>query len=440
MDIESILPQLQDTLSQIQSAISDLSAKKQHDEIEQLEQARDHLLADIRARYEREQQDISKRRQSELETIRQKRKQEDEKREARRRKEDEEWKMATANEDTQRRQKRDSEASTIEHKTTRQIDELEGAARKAMQDGKQKLQELDEKRKELNRLVDEQLAQPLQPSSARKRHRSKPKPGDSSKDEVTGNSAPACAKDGVSSPKANNTPDTSSKNQTTSSAGSPAKTLDAKSDGELPFQPRPNNTPQAAKESVGNMPVSFAGAVKNNVSNGSKDKLKLEKHSSSDRPGQNGDLGDTRGGDVAEPVETRKTKEDNKFENGKASEGIPASERQDREVTREKPTVFQPVQNTRESSRGRENDVPLEHSESPEAASKQDSSQLRQSGEEVFTIHRLDLSPLDYHLHLKKEPRGKIVRHTVKWSAIDQRYRICQDGTTRDFVGARAET
>ncbi|KAI1820066.1 hypothetical protein F4861DRAFT_543288 [Xylaria intraflava] len=385
MEIETLLPQLQDTLSKIQDTISGLSAKKQHDEIEQLEQKRESLLAELRTKYEKEQQEVSSKRQAELESIKQKRKQEDERREARRRKEDEEWKMTNSNEDAQRRQRYSNEASSIEHKTAQQKEELEEAAKKAAQEGKQKLQDLDEKRKELNKLMDEQLQQPI-PPPARKRHRSKQKPSEPAKDDTTGGSTSAGSKGDDSTPNTDHGPDTSPKRQPPCPADSPAKAPDAKKDGELPSQVRSSRNLQAAKKPAGDVPTPSA-APKNDVSNESKGKQELEEPSSA-RPVQNGNGRDTRGGNAAEFMKTREmTKENNTFENRKS---LPGEKRapeqvnnQGREVSNETPAKSQPAQSARDLSRGSEHDMPLEQTEEPEVAPKMDNSPI-QGG--IYTV------------------------------------------------------
>lgn len=72
----------------------------------------------------------------------------------------------------------------------------------------------------------------------------------------------------------------SSKHRAPFAADSPAKSPEAKKDGELPFQDRSTGLPQAAKESSEHLQKTFTDALKDiNVFNGSKGKPKLERSS-----------------------------------------------------------------------------------------------------------------------------------------------------------------
>ncbi|KAI1276414.1 hypothetical protein F5Y07DRAFT_399409 [Xylaria sp. FL0933] len=338
MEVETLLPQLQDTLSQIKTTINELSSKEQDDELDQLEQKRDRLLADLEAAFQKEQQELEAKRQAELEDIRKKRKQEDEEIAARRRREDEELKKAKAKEDKKRQQKHDQEADSIEDETEQKMDEIEKLAQKKIEEGKRKIHELDEKRRELNRRIDEQLKESLPispPRTPRKRDRSKKQTSDLPTNGVDGDSAPAAPQTDGSSPKTTNKPETpsknqrpptpsspvrsaegkkdgdkrdaSSKNQRPPTPSSPAKSVEGKKDGdkpdssskhqkppapsspersqegkkdgELPSQDRTIGPPQAAKTPAENLPRSFAEALRNDLSNKSKDKLESKKSS-----------------------------------------------------------------------------------------------------------------------------------------------------------------
>ncbi|KAI0805164.1 hypothetical protein GGR55DRAFT_698544 [Xylaria sp. FL0064] len=310
MEVETLLLQLQDTLSQIKTTINELSSKAQNDELERLEQKRDRLLADLEAAFQKEQQALEAKRQAELEDIKKKRKQEDEERAAQRRREDEELKKARAKEDKKRQQKHDQEADSIEDETERKMDEIEKLAQKKIEEGKKRIHELDEKRRELNRRIDEQLKESLPispPRTPRKRDRSKKQTSDLPANGVDGDSASAAPQTDGSSPKTTNKPDTPSKNQRPPTPSSPArsaerkkdsdkpdasskhqhppapsspeKSPEAKKDGELPSQDRTMGPPQAAKTPAENLPRSFAEALRNNLSNKSKDKLESKKSS-----------------------------------------------------------------------------------------------------------------------------------------------------------------
>ncbi|KAI0537570.1 hypothetical protein GGR58DRAFT_527320 [Xylaria digitata] len=277
MEIETLIPQLQDTLSKIRIAVNELSAKAQYDELDQLEQKREHLLADLQTSLEKEIQEAEAKRQKELEDIKKKRKQEDEEREARRRREDEELQKAKSKEDKKRQRKHDNEVGSIEDETERKMDEIEEEARRVAQEGKKKLKDLEEKRRELNRRIDEQLTQSLPTVPSRERHRPKKETGDHPTDNIEGgDSTSAGSRNKDSSPKKQS--DTPSKPRSSSPTNSRGKSPEAKNDGEVPFQDRTVGPPQAVKNHVKKLPRSFAEVLKNNMSNISKGKPELGKN------------------------------------------------------------------------------------------------------------------------------------------------------------------
>ncbi|KAI1155374.1 hypothetical protein F4825DRAFT_469135 [Nemania diffusa] len=278
MEVEALIPQLQDTLSEIKDTVHGLSTKTQNDELDKLEQKRERLLEDLQASFERERKELETKRRTELEDIKKKRKQEDEERAARRQREDEELKKVNSKEDKQQQQRRKSTAETIEDETGQQMDQLEEETRKLVKESKKKLQDLDEKRRELNRRIDEQLKQPIPSAPPRKRERQSKEKSNSPKDATNGDSASSGLGDNNPSPKSSNKADTPSKHR--ESGDLPAKSPESKKDGELPFQDVPNSLPQATKGSTKKLPKSFAEALKSNMSNGSKGKPRLEKGSS----------------------------------------------------------------------------------------------------------------------------------------------------------------
>ncbi|KAI0437323.1 hypothetical protein F4803DRAFT_570958 [Xylaria telfairii] len=280
MEVEKLIPQMQDTLSEISIAVTKLSTKAQDDELAQLEQRRERLLADLQTSFEKERQELDAKRRKRQEEIKQKRKQEDEERTVRRRQEDQELENSNSDEDVQRQKKYDSEVDSIENETGQKLDEVEEVARKIIQDGKQKLQDLDEKRRELNRRIDEQLKQSSPSVPLRNRGRPKKGHGDPQRNgAVVGDSNSHVPRNTDSSSEKSSKLDTPSKPQPPSATDSGVKSLEVKKDGELPFQKRFNGPPQAAMDPTNNLSRSFAEALRNNVSNGSKGKPELEKPS-----------------------------------------------------------------------------------------------------------------------------------------------------------------
>ncbi|KAI1733849.1 hypothetical protein F4680DRAFT_454532 [Xylaria scruposa] len=271
MEVATLIPQIQDTLSEISITINGLSTKAQDDELDRLEQDREHLLAELQASFDRERQEIETKRQTKLEEIKQKRKREDEDRLARRRQEDQELEKANLDEDTQWQKEYDNEVASIEDKTSGKIDEIEEVARKIIQDGKQRLRDLDEKRRELNHRIDEQLKQSVPTAPSRNKDRKKKGHDAIQKNGPLGDPTSTVPQIADSNTKTSNKPNTPSKLQPPSD--SPTKSPEAKKDGELLSQGRSNGVSQVAK----NLPISFAEALKRGISNGSKDNLETGK-------------------------------------------------------------------------------------------------------------------------------------------------------------------
>ncbi|KAJ8126152.1 hypothetical protein O1611_g7487 [Lasiodiplodia mahajangana] len=277
MEVEALIPQLQNTLSEISNTVHGLSIKTQDDELDQLEQKRERLLRDLQTSFEKEKQELETKHRTEVEEIKKKRKQEDEERAARRRREDEELNKASSKEDKQWQQRRDSAVEIVEDETGQEMDQVEEEARRMVDEGKKRLQDLEEKRRDLNRRIDEQLKQSL-PTAPSRKDRHKKEAGNVPKDDTNGGSASNAL------PKKDSTPKDSNKSDTPSKHGEPgdsaAKSPESKKDGELPFQDKSYSLPQAAKEPARKLPKSFAEALKSNMSNELKDKAKLEKGSS----------------------------------------------------------------------------------------------------------------------------------------------------------------
>ncbi|KAI1114050.1 hypothetical protein F5Y14DRAFT_451449 [Nemania sp. NC0429] len=283
MEVETLIPQLQDTLSEIKVTLNGLSAKAQYDKLEQLEHKREHQLSDLQASFEKERQELEQKRRKKLEDIKKKRKQEDEERAAQRRREDEELTKANSKEDAQHQQRRSSAASSIEDETEHKLDEAEEAARKLIQEGKHKLHELDERRKELNRRIDEQLKQPLPSLPLRRRDKQKKESASTSKAMANGDSVPNDIPNPELHRKESKKGEASSKHRPPPSADSSEKekSPEAKKEGELPFQDVPKGLQPATMKSSQYLPSNtFTEALKNmTMSNASKGKPKYEKGS-----------------------------------------------------------------------------------------------------------------------------------------------------------------
>ncbi|KAK6082416.1 hypothetical protein SCUP234_04255 [Seiridium cupressi] len=182
VDVSALVQQMHDNLSAIHETLSGITTESHDAQLTELEQKRDSLLDELRSIFDKEQEEVSAKRQVELDEIKEKRRIEDEEREARRKQEDDDLQSKIDAEDLERHEKLDGDIKLIDEDTDKQMDEVEQAAKQLIDGARQKLSELEERRKEINRLIDEQLATPLPEVPTRKRTR-----GEKSSEDADGN-------------------------------------------------------------------------------------------------------------------------------------------------------------------------------------------------------------------------------------------------------------
>ncbi|KAK2028396.1 hypothetical protein LX32DRAFT_694125 [Colletotrichum zoysiae] len=172
-DVATLVAQMNDALASIHSTIEGLStsAAESDTKLDELEQKRDMTLAELKAAYEKEQQELAAARQKEQEEIAEQRRREDEEREARRRREDEERAARKAKEDEEKQGTFDTTARNVEDEMDSLMDNVEEETAKKIAEGEAKLAQLEEKRRELNRLIEEQMKAAVPPVPTRKRAR-----------------------------------------------------------------------------------------------------------------------------------------------------------------------------------------------------------------------------------------------------------------------------
>ncbi|KAK2042462.1 hypothetical protein LZ31DRAFT_470245 [Colletotrichum somersetense] len=173
VDVATLVAQMNDALASIHSTIEGLStsAAESDTKLDELEQKRDMTLAELKAAYEKEQQELAAARQKEQEEIAEQRRREDEEREARRRREDEERAARKAKEDEEKQGTFDTTARNVEDEMDSLMDNIEEETAKKIAEGEAKLAQLEEKRRELNRLIEEQMKAAVPPVPTRKRAR-----------------------------------------------------------------------------------------------------------------------------------------------------------------------------------------------------------------------------------------------------------------------------
>ncbi|TIC99164.1 hypothetical protein CH35J_004998 [Colletotrichum higginsianum] len=173
MDVATLVAQMNEALASIHATIEGLStsAAESDTKLDELEQKRDMTLAELKAAYEKEQQELAAARQKELDDIAEQRRREDEEREARRRREDEELAARKAKEDEEKKGTFDTTTRNVEDEMDDLMDSIEEETAKKIAQGEAKLAELEEKRRELNRLIEEQMKAAVPPIPTRKRAR-----------------------------------------------------------------------------------------------------------------------------------------------------------------------------------------------------------------------------------------------------------------------------
>ncbi|PNH47406.1 hypothetical protein VD0004_g935 [Verticillium dahliae] len=173
MDVEALVAQMTENLAAIHTTIAGLSTKEHDAKLDELEEKRDALLDALLSEYEAELEELTAQRAKEEEEITETRRREDEEREARRKQEDDELLAKKDAQDAERRDRLARETDLVEEEADEGIDAVEAEVQKLLQEGQAKLSELEEKRKEINRLIDERMSNPLPTFVPRKRTRAK---------------------------------------------------------------------------------------------------------------------------------------------------------------------------------------------------------------------------------------------------------------------------
>ncbi|KAL1846153.1 hypothetical protein Daus18300_014342 [Diaporthe australafricana] len=171
LDVTALVQQMRDTLSEIHDTITSLDTKGHDKRLDELESHRDEIFRQLHSAFEKETAELGQRRQAERDQIAEKRRQEDEEIAARRRREDEEKATRDLDHDAGREQKLESEKDGVEEETDVKMDHIEEEARRMLDEGHSKLRDLEERRREINRMIDEQMKAPLPPPPARRARR-----------------------------------------------------------------------------------------------------------------------------------------------------------------------------------------------------------------------------------------------------------------------------
>ncbi|CAI4213092.1 unnamed protein product [Parascedosporium putredinis] len=171
VDVAALVAEMSDTLSTIRSTIDTLSSADHHSRLDQLEHQRDSTLAALRANFEREGDDLAAKRRKERDDLAERRRREDEEILARRKREDEDLAMRDEQEDGERQNRHVTETDDVEDEMDGLMEVIELEAQAVLDEGRDKLARLEDRRRELNRLIDEQMKVPLPSIPTRRRSR-----------------------------------------------------------------------------------------------------------------------------------------------------------------------------------------------------------------------------------------------------------------------------
>ncbi|KAH6857025.1 hypothetical protein B0I37DRAFT_426703 [Chaetomium sp. MPI-CAGE-AT-0009] len=161
MDVTELVSQMQDTLATIHSTLRSLDSNVHDAKLDDLETKRDDAIQTLTAAFSAEADSLDRKRKAEREEIAERRRKEDEERDRRRREEDKELAAKENEEDRARDRKLKEDTRDVEQETDELMSRVEEEARAAATEGRKKLETLQERRRELNRLIEEQLEKTL---------------------------------------------------------------------------------------------------------------------------------------------------------------------------------------------------------------------------------------------------------------------------------------
>ncbi|KAK3306403.1 uncharacterized protein B0T15DRAFT_138922 [Chaetomium strumarium] len=156
-DVSALVAQMQETLAAIHSTLATLDPTPHNVKLDELEKKRDDAIQALAAAFSAESDFLARKRKAERDEIAERRRREDEERERRRREEDEALAMRDRQEDDARDGRLKEHTKQVELETDSLMTQAEDQARMAIEEGRERLRALQAKRRELNRLIEEQL-------------------------------------------------------------------------------------------------------------------------------------------------------------------------------------------------------------------------------------------------------------------------------------------
>lgn len=161
MDVSTLVSQMHDTLSKIHSTLASLDTTSHDTRLDELERQRDSALSTLHNTFEQEADTLAQKRKIELDEIAEQRRREDEERERRRRLEDEQLAERNLKEDQERHLQLEKDTQDLDEETDGLMMKVEEDATRLLEEGKEKLRELEERRRaSVMSLVRQQIADP----------------------------------------------------------------------------------------------------------------------------------------------------------------------------------------------------------------------------------------------------------------------------------------
>ncbi|KAK4245863.1 hypothetical protein C7999DRAFT_15958 [Corynascus novoguineensis] len=158
-NVSALVAEMQETLAKIHTTLTSVDPEIHEAKLDELEKRRNDAIKALSAAFLAESDSLSRERASKREEVAEKRKREDEERERRRREEDEEFAASVRKEDQVRDWKFKSEREKVEQEMEELMSRAEEEARLAVEQGREKLQALQEKRRVSSRLTEKTGAQ-----------------------------------------------------------------------------------------------------------------------------------------------------------------------------------------------------------------------------------------------------------------------------------------
>ena len=147
MQVSALVAEMQETLATIHNTLASLDSSFHDEKLDKLEKKRHDAIQALSSAFSAESELLDRRRWAERDMIIELRRKEDEEREEKRREEDEKLAVRDREEDVARDGKLEEDIDDIEQETDKLMSQVEGEAHVATVEGRDKLKELQEKRR-----------------------------------------------------------------------------------------------------------------------------------------------------------------------------------------------------------------------------------------------------------------------------------------------------